>query len=87
MSIEGQTKTRSHALKKDVVSYNGNDYCVTVPSGVIMTRRKDKTMVAGNCVHSLFGVYLVNEVKKENPEWFDADFYSKINKGTGGYLE
>lgn len=29
-------------------------------------------------VHALFGTWLINEVKKENPEWFNEEFYKKI---------
>lgn len=29
-------------------------------------------------LHALFGIYLINEIKKEFPEWFNEDFYSKI---------
>ena len=29
-------------------------------------------------VHALFGVYLINQIKKENPDWFNDDFYDKV---------
>lgn len=29
-------------------------------------------------LHYLFGVYLINLIKKEFPEWFNEDFYNKI---------
>lgn len=29
-------------------------------------------------IHALFGVYLVNELKHEFPDWFNEDFYNKI---------
>jgi len=29
-------------------------------------------------IHAMLGVYLVKEIKKEFPEWFDEDFYAKI---------
>lgn len=28
--------------------------------------------------HALFGVWLVKQVKKEHPDWFDDEFYSKL---------
>ena len=29
-------------------------------------------------IHAAFGIYLTNIIKKENPEWFNEDFYEKI---------
>ncbi len=29
-------------------------------------------------VHALFGVYVVNLIRKERPEWFGSEFYAKI---------
>jgi ribonucleoside-diphosphate reductase beta chain len=29
-------------------------------------------------IHAQLGMYLINQVKKEYPEWFDEDFYNKI---------
>lgn len=31
-------------------------------------------------VHALLGVYIINQVKKEYPEWFNEDFYDKLKK-------
>jgi len=31
-------------------------------------------------VHALFGAYLVNIIKKENPDWFNEAFYIKLNR-------
>lgn len=31
-------------------------------------------------IHAMFGAYLINLVKQENPEWFDAIFYAKIER-------
>jgi ribonucleoside-diphosphate reductase beta chain len=33
-------------------------------------------------VHALLGVYLVNSIKQENPEWFDDEFYKKIERAS-----
>lgn len=35
-------------LKKEFVNYNGNIYCVTVPSGMVIVRYNDKVTVSGN---------------------------------------
>lgn len=31
-------------------------------------------------IHAQLGMYLINLVKKEYPEWFDEEFYDKINR-------
>lgn len=33
-------------------------------------------------IHAQLGMYLINLVKKEYPEWFDEEFYSKIYKAS-----
>ena len=68
----------SHGLKKERLAYEGKVYCVTVPSGVIVTRYKDNVIVAGNSVHANFGAWLVNLIKTERPEWFDGAFYDDL---------
>jgi DNA polymerase I-like protein with 3'-5' exonuclease and polymerase domains/intein/homing endonuclease len=40
---------RTAALYKHNVSYSGNVYCVTVPSGYIVVRRNGKISLTGNC--------------------------------------
>ena len=30
------------------------------------------------CIHALLGVYLISEIKKEFPDWFNDHFYSKL---------
>lgn len=31
-------------------------------------------------IHALFGAYLINLIKKEYPEWFNEEFYTKIER-------
>ena len=31
-------------------------------------------------IHATFGIYLINEIKKEYPEWFDEEFYIKLDR-------
>lgn len=71
-------EVHAHGLDKEVIPYEGKVYCVTVPSGVIVTRRNDMVMIAGNCLHALFGIELINIVRSQRPEWFDAAFYAKV---------
>ena len=38
----------SQALRKEIVNYDGMVYCVTVPSGKILVKNNDSTLVCGN---------------------------------------
>jgi ribonucleoside-diphosphate reductase beta chain len=33
-------------------------------------------------IHAQFGIYLINLIKKEYPEWFDDEFYSKMYRAS-----
>ena len=33
-------------------------------------------------VHALLGIYIINKVKEEYPEWFDEEFYRKIERAS-----
>jgi ribonucleotide reductase beta subunit family protein with ferritin-like domain len=76
--IDNKFTAVCHGLNKEIQQFSGKVYCITVASGVIITRYNNKTMIAGNCVHALLGVYIINEVKKEFPAWFDQQFYDRI---------
>jgi len=69
---------RSHSIKKEEMDYDGLVGCVTVPSGIIMTRYKDQTYISGNCHHYDFGLELINIIKKENPDLWDEDLKSFV---------
>jgi ribonucleotide reductase beta subunit family protein with ferritin-like domain len=69
--------TRSHALSKDYIDYKGKVRCISVQSGVIITRYNNETFITGNC-HGKFGMYIVNICRKEFPEWFDEEMESYI---------
>jgi ribonucleotide reductase beta subunit family protein with ferritin-like domain len=68
---------RSHSLKKESFNYNGLVHCISVPSGVIITRNNDNTFITGNC-HGKFGLEIINILKDEHPEWFDEQFNNDI---------
>ncbi len=38
-------------------------------------------------IHALFGVKLIEIIKRENPEWFNADFYVKLTRACKKALE
>lgn len=33
-------------------------------------------------VHALFGIYLINKIREESPEWFDDAFYDKLYRAS-----
>jgi ribonucleotide reductase beta subunit family protein with ferritin-like domain len=68
----------SHGMKKEVSSYEGKVYCVSVPSGAIVTRLDGKTFIAGNCLHAMIGMKIINSIRKEHPELFDEELKNKI---------
>lgn len=70
----------SLSLRKNKFKYEGMVRCVTVPSGVIITRYKNETFIAGNCIHAEFGEDLIKIIQKEFPEWFDDEMESKIRR-------
>lgn len=68
----------SHGIKKTITKYNGNVYCVSVDSGAIITRLDGKTFIAGNCLHSMIGIKIINTIKEEHPDLFDEQLEKKI---------
>jgi len=68
----------SHGIKKVTSHYEGSVHCVTVDSGAIITRLDGKTFIAGNCLHSMIGMKLVNVIRSEHPELFDKELEEKI---------
>lgn len=44
------------------VNYNNTVHCITVDSGMILTRRGGKTFIAGNCVHNMAYERLLEEL-------------------------
>ncbi len=44
-----------------------------IDNAVMETQREE-------ILHGLFGVYLLGEIKKENPDWFDDEFVKKIKR-------
>ncbi len=41
---------------------------------VVQATQKEET------IHALLGVYLVKQIQKENPEWFNDHFYAKLHR-------
>lgn len=57
----------SQTVNKDYVPYNDKVYCVTVNSGMIITRRNGCVMISGNSNHAENGMFLIKQIIKENP--------------------
>ena len=51
LTTNGAANRGALDLPHKVVQYKGVVSCITVPSGVILTRRQGRTFIAGNCVH------------------------------------
>lgn len=39
-------------------------------------------MMKEETLHAQFGIDVINMVKEEKPEWFDREFYEKVNEAT-----
>lgn len=46
---------------------------IDIESGINATQKEE-------LIHAMFGAYLINKIKEEYPEYFDAAFYDKIAK-------
>jgi len=57
-----------------VKSFNKHKNLFKGIDNVIQATQKEET------IHALFGAHLINIIKKENPEWFDKEFYEKIER-------
>jgi ribonucleotide reductase beta subunit family protein with ferritin-like domain len=66
LALNGKNKKiiSSVSLKKTYEDYNGFVYCVTVPSGNIITRLENNVFITGNC-HSDGGCWLFNQLCSE----------------------
>lgn len=49
LNVSKRDKFKTDNLKRTEEWYEGNVYCVTVPSGIIMVRQNGKVFVTGNC--------------------------------------
>lgn len=76
----------SHSIKKGTLEYNGKVSCITVSSGMILTKYKEETFIAGNC-HALVGIKIINTLREEYPELFDADLECRILEETAAAVD
>lgn len=71
--------TQQLSGKKEMISYSGKVYCVTVPTGLIVIRRGGKTLVVGNC--DQLSAY---QMLKEYRESKGSDFETAVVSPTTG---
>lgn len=57
-----------------IKSFNKQKNLLKDVENVVQATQKEEQL------HAMFGAYLINEIKKEQPEWFDDHFYAKIER-------
>lgn len=55
-----------------IKSFNKYMNCLKDIDNVVQATQKEET------IHALLGVYIIKQVQKEFPEWFNEDFYAKL---------
>lgn len=59
-----------------IKSFNKYKNCLKDIDNVVQATQKEEI------IHAMFGFYLINQIKKEQPQWFGEDFYSKLETAT-----
>lgn len=59
-----------------IKSFNKEKNVLKDIDNVIQATQKEEVL------HALLGVYIINEIKREYPEWFNEEFYTKIYKAS-----
>lgn len=67
--VENVSLFAQFAVMKSVCKHRG---LLKVIDNVVQATQQEEQL------HALFGVKLVNQVRLENPEWFDAAFYERV---------
>jgi thymidylate synthase ThyX len=49
----GEASVNKHKRQDEWVDYSGEVFCVSVPNGILVTRRDEKVVVCGNCYDSM----------------------------------
>jgi ribonucleoside-diphosphate reductase beta chain len=57
-----------------IKSFNKEKNILKDIDNVVQATQKEEQL------HALLGVYIINQIKKENPEWFDTAFYDMIDR-------
>lgn len=59
-----------------IKSFNKHKNMLKDIDNVVQATQKEEV------VHALLGIYIINKVKEEYPEWFDEEFYRKIERAS-----
>lgn len=59
-----------------IKSFNKHKNMLKDIDNVVQATQKEEV------VHALLGIYIINKVKEEFPEWFDDEFYRKIERAS-----
>lgn len=59
-----------------IKSFNKHKNMLKDIDNVVQATQKEEV------VHALLGIYIINKVKEEFPEWFDEEFYRKIERAS-----
>jgi ribonucleoside-diphosphate reductase beta chain len=57
-----------------IKSFNKYKNILKVIDNVVQATQQEEN------IHAMFGAYVINIIKNENPEWFNEDFYDKLQK-------
>jgi ribonucleoside-diphosphate reductase beta chain len=57
-----------------IKSFNKYMNCLKDIDNVVQATQKEEQ------IHSLLGVYIIKQIKKEYPEWFNEEFYAKLQR-------
>lgn len=63
--IHNKNEKRCGTVEKTKEAYEGDVWCVTVPTEAFVIRENDKVSITGNCIHSEGGAWLYNQLKAE----------------------
>lgn len=69
--IKDRNYQAGNSVKLDKASYDGDVYCVTVPSGAFLVKQDGKISVTGNCLHSVTYSNIVRQCVPDPQEVFD----------------
>lgn len=63
--LKDKANIRANRVNVTKVSYDGDVYCVTVPSGMFVCRYNQSVSVTGNCLHATFGIRVIRQILLE----------------------
>lgn len=71
LTVTEKTTRAGNTIKTDTTDYNGEVYCITVPTGAFLMRQNGCISVTGNCLHSSTYTQIIRMCLQEPQEFFD----------------